>query len=157
MDIQYYKSFVNSIKDIMMQMANIKLEPQGDFTIGNDEIISYGFSSIIAYTGKIKGRLLIDMEQSLALAIAKNITGTDYASEREAMVLAAISELNNITAGDSITKLNNGFSLGLRLAPPIVFTGKDIVICVPKIDSLSMEFAALQGKLRLNIAFERGF
>lgn len=92
----------------------------------------------------------------MALAIAKSITGTDYDSVKEYLVLASIQELNNIIAGDGITKLNNQYTLGLRLAPPIVFTGKDTVISIPKIEPASIDCVTTYGKLKVNLAFEEG-
>jgi chemotaxis protein CheX len=155
MDLNLYEPFMESIQSILMQMANVQLERDGEYISENDEIISYGVSSIIAYSGKLKGRLLLDLDKELALKIAENITGIKYASTHEYMVLASISELNNIVAGDGITKLNNRYSYGLRLAPPIVFTGKDTIICIPKISSVSLNCKTIFGKIKINAAFER--
>lgn len=154
MDERLYSPFLKSIRGIMPQMSNISLEPAGGFYTENDDIESYGVSSIITFAGKIKGRLLIDMENGLALAIAENLTGTRYDNVRTFMVLASISEINNIISGDAITVLNNQYSLGLRLAPPIVFTGKDAMISIPKIPSVSLNCITEFGKLKLNVAFE---
>ena len=155
MEAYLYTPFVHSVQSIMDQMANIRVEFEGEQFTENDEIISFGVSSIITFAGKVKGRLLIDMEKSLALAIAENITGTKYTSANEYMVLASISELNNIIAGDSVTQLNNQNGLGLRLAPPIVFTGKDTLICIPRISSISLNCMTKYGKMKVNAAFER--
>lgn len=155
MDKQLYLPFIESVKSILMQMTNIELEPDGECIAEDDEVVSYGVSSIISYSGKLKGRLLLDMEKELALKIAENITGNIYTSTNEYMVLASISELNNIIAGDGITKLNNEYSYGLRLAPPIVFSGRDTVICIPKISSVSLNCKTPYGKMKVNAAFER--
>ena len=155
MDLQLYQPFMESFRTILLQMTNIEVLQEGDYFTENDEIVSYGVSSIIAYSGKIKGRLLLDFDATLALKIAENITGTQYDTTHEYMVLASISELNNIVSGDGITKLNNQFSYGLRLAPPIVFTGKDTIICIPKITSVSLNCNTLYGRIKINAAFER--
>lgn len=155
MSMQLSNPFINSVKDIMMKMADIDVTVTGTVISGNEEIVSYGVTSIVACVGKIKGRLLLDMEQSLAVTIAQNVTGVCYASAKEYMVLATISELNNIIAGDAITVINNQFSLGLRLAPPVVLTGKDVIISIPKISSTSLDCTTRYGKLKVNVAFER--
>ena len=155
MDNQLYTPFFSSVQTILKQMANIEVAFDGAHFDESDEIVSLGVSSIIAFAGKIKGRLLLDMEKELALAIAENITGTKYALANEYMVLASISELNNIIAGDGVTQLNNQHSLGLRLAPPIVFSGKETVICIPKISSASINCVTKYGKMKVNAAFER--
>lgn len=155
MSMQLSNPFINSVKDIVMKMAGIDVTVVGTIVTGNEEIISYGVTSIVSCVGKIKGRLLLDMEQSLAVTIAEKVTSVYYASAKEYMVLATISELNNIIAGDAITVINNRFSLGLRLAPPIVLVGKDVVISIPKISSTSLDCVTRYGKLKVNVAFER--
>lgn len=155
MSVQLSNPFINSVKGILMEMANIDVTVAGAISSDNDAVVSYGVTSIISCVGKIKGRLMLDMEQSLAVAIAQNVTGICYASVKEYMVLATISEVNNIIAGNAITVINNQFSLGLRLAPPIVLTGEDIIISIPKISSTSLDCTTKYGKLKINVAFER--
>lgn len=156
MDNSLYTPFLDSIKNIFGQMTGIEINPKGGFYTENDDISSLGVASIITFSGKMKGRLLLDMEKSLALQVAKNITGTDYDCEKEYMVMASIQELNNIIAGDAITKLNNLYSAGLRLAPPIVLAGKDAIISIPKVEPLSMDYTTPYGRMKVNIAFEEG-
>lgn len=155
MSMELYSPFVNSVKSIMMQMAHIDLAASGTLYSENDEIVSYGVSSIITFSGKTKGRLLLDVEPGLATTIAQNVLGVYYGSAKDYMVLAVISELNNTIAGDAITCINDKHSLGLRLAPPVVFSGKDTVVSIPKVSSLSVDCITKYGKLKINIAFER--
>lgn len=155
MSIEMYSPFVNSVKQIMMQMANIEVQIGNAFYDESDEIVSYGISTIVSCIGKVKGRILLDMDQGLATTVTQNITGLFYNTAKNNMVLAAVSELNNTIAGDGVTSLNNKYSLGLRLAPPIVFTGKDTVIALPKLSSVSMDCLTKYGKMKINIAFER--
>ena len=155
MGVQLYDPFINSVKQIFKQMANMEVSLKGAFGSESDEIVSYGVTSIINYTGKVKGRFLLDMEPGVALAAAQNVTGMGYESVKDIMVLATISEMNNIIAGGAISTLNNLYSLGLWLAPPFVFTGKDAVICIPKVSSASVDCTTLYGKLKVNVAFER--
>lgn len=157
MNTQLQNPFIDSLKEVLKNMADIDAVVDGASYIEKEEIASYGISSVISYAGKVKGRLLLDMEPSLAMTIAQNISGIYYPSVKDYMVLATISELNNIIAGDGITRLNNQFPLVLRLAPPIVFAGKDTIISIPKIQSTSVEFTTNYGRLKLNAAFERGF
>ena len=59
-------------------MSAIELEPTGLFYPEPDEIVSLGVSSIITFAGKIKGRLLLDMDCALALTIAQNVNGMSF-------------------------------------------------------------------------------
>ena len=151
------KPFVNSVVEMFSQMADIDVVIDGDIFSDTNEIVSYGVTSIITFVGTIKGRLLLDMEPSLAITFTQKITDDTYDSSRDPMVLAMISELNNVIAGDANTIINNEYKLGLRLAPPVVFVGKDTVITIPKLSSKSVNYTTAFGKLKVNIAFEGGW
>lgn len=146
--------FAKSVQDMIQQMAGIEVTMEGNFYDEKEELISLGVSSVISFAGKIRGRLVLDMESVLALAFANKINSRNYTSEREIMVLMSISELNNIVAGDANTYLNNQFQLGLRLAPPFVFVGKNAIIQTPRIPSYSINCKTQYGKLKVNIGFE---
>lgn len=148
--------YIDSTKNVIKDMADIDIEVSGYFYPDREDIISYGVSSIITFMGKIKGRLVLDMDPELALKIAQNINAENFSSVKEMLVLTSISEINNVIAGHANTNLNNLFNLGLRLAPPIVFTGKKPIICIPKINSESIDCYTKYGRLRLNVAFEGG-
>jgi len=148
--------FFTSLKEMMEQMGGIAIEKAVQDNLGNSDVKSYGLSSIITFAGKIKGRLLIDMEPQVGLKMAANIYGQDFDDVRDPLVLAAISELNNTVAGDANTLINDKLALGLRLAPPIVFTGRNVSISIPKISSQSIECISPYGRVKLNVAFEGG-
>jgi chemotaxis protein CheX len=146
--------FAKSVQEMIQQMAGIEVTVEGNFYDEKEELISLGVSSVISFTGKIKGRLVIDMESALALAFANKINGRKFTSEREIIVLMSVSELNNIVAGDANTYLNNQFKLGLRLAPPFVFAGNNAIIQTPRIPSASINCKTEYGKLKVNVGFE---
>ena len=50
------------------------------------------------------------MEKDLALALAKNMIGTDFDPENENMVLESVKKLNRIIADNAIEELNNLYS-----------------------------------------------
>ena len=156
MDERLFKPFTESVISMFKEMGGIEIKQDGDFYQDNDEFMSYGVSSIINFIGKIKGRLLLDMEPSVALHLANSLMDEKYTSTREQMVLASVSELNNTIAGDATTKLNNDFNTSMRLAPPIVFTSKDTVISIPKITSMSVNCLSQYGKIKINVAWEGG-
>ncbi len=148
--------YVESALNILKDMADIDIEVSGYFYPEPDDLISYGVTSIITFMGNIRGRLVLDMDPELALQIAGNINSESYRDTKDIQVLTSISELNNIVAGHANTDLNNQFKLGLRLAPPIVFTGKKPIICIPKITSESIDCYTKFGRLKINVAFEGG-
>ncbi len=154
MKMDYCRPFLDSLKKIIVEMANIKVKGRQAFYPEDKVLVSKGVTSIITFAGKVKGRLVLDMEQELAAAVAKNITGYTFDSIKDNQLLATIAEFNNIVAGDGVTSLNNKHSLGLNLIPPVAFSGKGAVICIDKMPSASVECKTQYGTLRLNVAFE---
>lgn len=146
--------FAKSVQEMIRQMAGIEVGFEGDFYDETEELTSLGVSSVISFAGKIRGRLVLDMEPALALAFAGKINDREFTTEREVMVLMSVSELNNIVAGDANTYLNNQFHLGLRLAPPVVFAGNKAIIHTPRIPSASLSCITPYGKLKVNVGFE---
>ena len=156
MEYRIDQVFFESTRSILKEMAGISLERQDQEAEDIKEITSLGVTSIIAFAGKKKGRLVIDMEKELALTIGKNLMMEEYESERDPMVLAAVSELNNTIAGDANTKLNNEHNWSLRLAPPVVMAGKDAIISIPKLPSVTIRGNTSYGSIQMNVAFEGG-
>lgn len=156
MDTTFITAFTEKTITTFEKMADVKLITDGEVCKDNNDITSLGVTSIISFAGKGKGRLILDMETNLALQIGKNIIAEDFNSVKDEMLLATIGELNNTIAGAAITDINNAFSMSLRLSPPIEFTGRDVVIAIPKINSVSNTYRTEYGKLKINIAFEGG-
>ena len=72
------------------------------------------------------------------------------------MVMATVSEMNNIISGKAIAPLNNDLGIKLWMSPPYVFSGENPIICIPKLNSASLSYTTKYGKLKFNIAFEKG-
>ena len=157
MDMRLLQPFSDTAKEIFTQMANVNIIPDTEFRAEDDDMAAYGVTSIVNFMGeKIKGRLVIDMEPKLALHLATVILDESHNETKNIMVLYCVSEINNIIAGNANTYLNNTYSLNMRLTPPVVFTGKDIILSIPKISSWSMYCNTEYGKLKINAAFEGG-
>ncbi len=137
-------------------MADLDLKVEGALQAETDEIVTLGVVSVINFTGKLKGRVVLDMEPGVAIAATQNITSITYNSETNKMVLATIAEVNNIICGIAITPINNALKLKLWMSPPYVFAANNAVICIPKLSSTSLNISTLYGKMRLNMAFEKG-
>jgi len=155
MNKEFIQPFVNGVRNVLKKIASVDVKTNEESFEENSEIKSKGVTSIISYSGKINGRFLIDMNSETAISLTRRITGRTYDTAKEPMVLSTVSELNNIIAGDGLTDINNKFSMGLRLVPPIVFTGDNALICLDKIPSESVNINTEYGDIRINIAFER--
>jgi chemotaxis protein CheX len=156
MDKRLVEPYINSVRTILRDMTAIEITEINEVNTEQDEFASYGVSSAITFSGKIKGRFVIDITPDLARAMIFNMTGEKMDNVKDLLFLAGISEMNNTIAGDANTVLNNEYSLSLRLAPPIVFAGKNIMVATSKTESVTFEGTTKQGNFKLNIAFQGG-
>lgn len=156
MDLKLVEPFVKSAQDVIKQMTDIDIEISGEPYNYEGDLNSYGVSSIINFSGKIKGRFVLDIDPVLAFKIAENLIGEYCDNAKDRMFLAAISEINNIIAGDANTSINNELLLSLRLAPPIVFSGNNVVISTIKMDSMVIDCKTSYGNMKLNVGFQGG-
>jgi len=156
MDSRLVTPYIESTVQIIRQMTGIEVTEISEPMPGSGEILAYGVTSVIAFAGTIKGRLLIDFQPELAVHIIKNLMGEENPVLRDRLMLGCIAEMNNIIAGDANTLLNNEYGLGLRLAPPMVVTGKNMMLASSKVDSVTVLGRTDYGDFKLNIAFQGG-
>ena len=156
MDEKLYKPLCISVEEIIKEMSDIDLVGMDSIEEERHELTSMGVSSIITFAGARKGRLLLDMEPGLALSMAGAVLGEEYGDVKDPMVLSLVAEVNNIISGNAITGINNELLMDLRLAPPVVFAGRDVVISIPRLRSLSSWGETEYGRIRINIAWEGG-
>jgi chemotaxis protein CheX len=146
--------FVKSFKEMMLVMGGIEINNSGDVYDFDGDLKSYGISASVSFAGNFKGRILLDMEKNVALKISEHITGEKYEDIKDRMVLACLTEILNTIGGDALTLLNDELKAGLRLAPPIIFTGENVIISIPKIPSVTLDSHCEYGKILFNVAVE---
>lgn len=156
MNKEVYEVFLRNVVRVFDEFLELKLNIIGDLKEEAEEMTSYGVTSIISFTGKFNGRVLLDMDTNLALGLANKLTGETYQDPKDTMVMASISEMNNMVTGNTVVDINNELNFHLWLAPPIVMTGKTLMIALPKLKSYSYDFDAAGNKVRYNISFEGG-
>lgn len=153
MDLNLLTPFIDSTCSILGEMAGIELSQTDQAQNQEGAIDSFGVASILSFSGKIKGRFVLDMTPELAEQAARTMLGELDPNERIRMMAAAVSEINNIICGDANTALNNNYGYNLRLVPPIVFTGKGMTVSVAQIDSMTAIFSSAGGALKINVGF----
>jgi chemotaxis protein CheX len=157
MDGRLVTPYINSTTTIITEMSGIKITELDPPVSERSDHISKGVGSVITFVGKkIKGRFVLDFEPELAQQVIAALLGEEQPSLRDRTMLGCIAELNNIIAGDANTWLNNQFELGLRLAPPLVFTGENLILATSRLNSVTVTGQTVYGDLKMNIAFEGG-
>lgn len=156
MDIRLAEPFFNSTKNIVNEMTGIEVGEISAPSEQNGDFQSLGVASVITFSGKFKGRFIIDLPPELALKMVGNMMGEDLSELKDTMFLAGISEMNNTIAGDANTFLNNKLNASLRLAPPIVFVGKNAMVAAYKMNSVCATCSTQMGDFKIYVGFQGG-
>ena len=145
-------NFIEHIKISMLESFPTLFE--GEITFKeqkacNGVILSMGVAVVVGVTGSKKGRVLVDMEQQTAKKLGEVLApGLDD----EDFPLYAAAELCNIVAGGATTNMNNqNRELGLRLAPPSIFSGIQSKIYSPNLSTQVLSFDTTYGLINLNV------
>ena len=156
MNIEYLRIYLESTQNVVKQMMDIIMSPMDEKIDEPEGFQSLGVASVITFSGKIKGRLIIDMCPEFAFEATQRVMGEPCNDLGDKMLAALASEMNNTIAGDANTKLNDLFNLGLRLAPPIVATGTNMVVSSNKMDAVTVRYKSEFGESKINVGFQVG-
>lgn len=116
---------------------------------------SSGISVAIGIIGRHDGRLIMDMSENTALAMTRKILQDDGQQIDDAINF--LSEFTNVIGGNACSLLNGlNRSFGLRVSPPTVFRGKDIIISIGDIMSESFVIKTDLGEVFMNVGFQKG-
>ncbi len=122
---------------------------------GLKSIESRGLVVVIGITEGGKGRVVLDMNQEMAMKISEIINEDSY-NDITSEVFFTISEIANMISGNGITEINNeNRGLNLRLTPPSIFFGDEVVIDTPNANSFEAVYETNIGIFNLNVAFEK--
>nr|WP_303048933.1 chemotaxis protein CheX [Marinitoga sp. 1138] len=113
-----------------------------------------GVVILVSYTGKISGRMIINIPEELGIEI-HNILTEDDKTQIDDDVLITMNEFGNMVAGNAITHVNNKYrGYNIRLAPPSSFSGKDLMFFNFKMDAYNVVLSDGKYKINYNVAFK---
>lgn len=146
--------FLNYSKNAFQEIASELTDAQYDlcetFDIGSNEKIAV----IIGVTGKSKGRIMLqcDAETAEKFAVSMNCGDPLDAVEDKYFYMA---EFANMFCGRAVTNINNYFKQREAwLCPPAIFSGVNLEIITPTVNSETVYYSGEQGSFMLDIGFE---
>jgi chemotaxis protein CheX len=149
MRVEYINPFVESAFNVLKEVLDTELT-RGELFLKSSSQPVLGVAAIIGFTGDVQGRILFDMDERTALAIASAMNG-ETLSSMDDLAKATITELANMITARAVTKLSEqGFKFDIT--PPAIFTGKDMEITNTQIESLIVPIQMPLGKLEINVA-----
>jgi chemotaxis protein CheX len=109
-----------------------------------------GVAGMVALTGDIEGRIILDLDSHTAVRVASHYAGTEL-PESDSLVKETIFELANQVVGNAISALNDqGFHF--RVHPPLLVTADEGDKTSEDVEALIICFETSLGDVYMNVA-----
>ena len=149
MKMELIQPFINAADAVLSQglQGTTKV---GNLTMEEEAYRRKGVAGMIALTGDIEGRIVLDLEPQTAVRVASHYAGTDL-PESDALIKETIFELANQVVGNAISALNDqGFHF--RVHPPLLLTAEQGDKTSEDVEALMICFETPMGNVFMNVA-----
>jgi len=120
MKAEYINSFYKATLDVFKLMLDI--EPKkGDLKVVEDMICSKDVNVLLGVTGDLKGSILFNFPNDMALDMVKIMSGMEM-DAIDGFASSALGEVANIIGGNALTNLSEN-NYVCDIAPPRIFIG----------------------------------
>ncbi|MDC7225676.1 MAG: chemotaxis protein CheX [Spirochaetales bacterium] len=149
MRVEYINPFVEAAFNILKEVVDSDIK-RGELYLKSTSQPVLGVAAIVGLAGDVEGRVLFDMNEATALAIAGQMNGEEL-SAFDDLAKATITELANMITAQAVTKLHElGFTFDLT--PPAIFTGENMEVTDAGVEALIVPIELSQGKMEINVA-----
>lgn len=149
MKMELIQPFINAADAVLSQGL------QGTTKVGNlsMEEAAYrrkGVAGMVALTGDIEGRIVLDLEPQTAVRVASHYAGAEL-PESDGLIKETIFELANQVVGNAVCALNDqGFHF--RVHPPVLVTSDEGDRSSEDVEALMICFETAKGDVYMNVA-----
>jgi chemotaxis protein CheX len=149
MKMELIQPFINAADAVLSQGL------QGTTKVGNLSMEEKpyqrkGVAGMIALTGDIEGRIVLDLDPQTALRVASHYAGAEL-PESDGLIKETIFELANQVVGNAVCSLNDqGFHF--RVHPPVLVTAEEGDKTSEDVEALMISFETSLGNVFMNVA-----
>jgi len=149
MKMELIQPFINAADAVLSQGLSGTTKV-GDLMMDEAGYRRKGVAGMVALTGDIEGRIILDLEAQTALRVASHYAGTDL-PESDGLIKETIFELANQVVGNAICALNDqGFHF--RVHPPVLVTTAEGDKTSEDVEALMICFKTSLGDVFMNVA-----
>jgi len=149
MKMELIQPFINAADAVLSQGLQ-GLTRVRDLTMEEEAYRRKGVAGMVALTGDIEGRIVLDLEPHTAVRVASHYAGTDL-PESDSLIKETIFELANQVVGNAISALNDqGFHF--RVHPPLLLTSQIGGRTSEDTEALEICFETAMGPVFMNVA-----
>src|SRR6202161_2049266 len=149
MKMELIQPFINAADAVLSQGLSGSTKV-GNLSMEEDAYRRKGVAGMMALTGDIEGRIILDLEPQTAVKVASHYAGTEL-PESDALIKETIFELANQVVGNAISALNDqGFHF--RVHPPLLVTSEEKDKTSEDTEALMICFETALGNVFMNVA-----
>jgi chemotaxis protein CheX len=149
MKMDLIQPFIGSLDAVLAEMINAPVSI-ADMTMEEEGYRRKGLAAIVAFNGQIEGRIVLDMDPSVAARVAGYLAGEEV-DPSAPIVPETICELANMVIGNAVTQLNDrGFNF--RVYPPSILTEEQCAKIGRDSEATVLSFDTPVGAVHLNIS-----
>lgn len=149
MRMELIQPFINAADAVLAEtlQCNTKI---ADVNMEEDSYRRKGMAAVVAISGDIEGRVILDVEGPTAARVASHLAGGEL-PESDDLVRETVSELANLVIGNAVTSLNDqGFRF--KIHPPEIHADDRGLASTEDTEALVMCFDTPAGSVFMNIA-----
>jgi chemotaxis protein CheX len=149
MKMELIQPFINAADAVLSQGLSGTTKV-GNLTMEEDAYRRKGVAGMVALSGDIEGRIILDLEPQTALRVASHYAGAEL-PESDGLIKETIFELANQVVGNAVCALNDqGFHF--RVHPPLLVTSEEGDKTSEDVEALMICFETSLGNVFMNVA-----
>jgi chemotaxis protein CheX len=149
MKMELIQPFINAADAVLSQGLSGATKV-GNLTMEENAYRRKGVAGMVALTGDIEGRIILDLEPQTALRVASHYAGAEL-PESDGLIKETIFELANQVVGNAVCALNDeGFHF--RVHPPLLLTSSEGDKSSEDVEALTICFETGKGNVFMNVA-----
>jgi chemotaxis protein CheX len=149
MKMELIQPFINAADAVLSQGLSGSTKV-GHLSMEEDGYRRKGVAGMVALTGDIEGRIILDLEPQTAVRVASHYAGAEL-PESDGLIKETIFELANQVVGNAVCALNDqGFRF--RVHPPVLVTAEVGDKTSEDVEALMICFETSMGNVYMNVA-----
>jgi chemotaxis protein CheX len=147
--MELIQPFINAADAVLSQGLSCTTKV-GNLSMEEEGYRCQGVAAMVALSGDIEGRIILDMEPQTALRVASHYAGSEL-PKSDGLIEETIYELANQVVGNAVCFLNDqGFHF--RVHPPVLLSSADGDKSSEDVEALMICFETSLGNVFMNVA-----
>lgn len=151
MRLDFVRMFIDSTTELFQEVIDPAISVKS-VSVRPSPVAGRDVLTIIALTGESQGRVIFDMDLFTAIQLAGCLLG-EPSPGMTPLVRSTIAELASMAIGQAISRINDA-GTRLKMSPPIVITGANLVSYDQCFETLVAPIATAYGEVRMNITIQ---